>query len=189
MAPTECAQLACEEHAPSGALRCGSGSGPHGEERLRGRHLFGGGGFELFDLSERGRKRVDQDVHVLLLELPNDGGLVFLFIHGRLEGGSGGGNWGGGGNFGWNWGWGGNWGGSWGGSCGWNFIAGVDGENSGERIIVRPRGALFCRRTDEANCQNFQALGIEEVAVCHGGRGGVVDIADLELSADFRGCW
>ena len=68
---------------------------------------------------------------------------------------------------------------------GWKFKPSVHGQNASKSSVVRPLGALLCRRRDKAHGHDFHALGVEEVAVGHGGGRGVVDVADLKLSSDF----
>ena len=62
----------------------------------------------------------------------------------------------------------------------------VHGKHARKRVVVGPLGALLRSRGHEANGQDFHAVGVEQVAVGHGGGRGVVDVSNFELRADFR---
>jgi hypothetical protein len=64
--------------------------------------------------------------------------------------------------------------------------ASIHGKHSRESVIVRPRRALLSRGLDETNGQNLNASGIEQMAVSNGSGSRVLNVSDLELSADFR---
>ena len=62
----------------------------------------------------------------------------------------------------------------------------VHRQHARKRLVTRPDGALLRSRRHKAHGHDFHALGVEEVAVGHGGGRRVVNVSDFKLRADFR---
>jgi hypothetical protein len=62
----------------------------------------------------------------------------------------------------------------------------IDGKDSRESVVVRPRRALLSRSLDETNGQNLNASGIEQMAISDGSWSRVLNVSAFKLRADFR---